>query len=342
MRALFTGVSSFTGAWFARALAAAGFAVVGLHRRALDAYALPERRRLALVAGSTRLAHTPSLADPAVARRLAAERAQLLCLHGAEVGDHRAARFDVAGVLERTCAGLGELLDRFARSGGRAVLVTGSIFEADEGRGSAPLRAFNRYGLAKTLIWQTIRFEVERRGLALGKFVIAHPVGPLDKPTGLVPDLLAAWRRGEPAFLRRPHLIRDFLPVDGLALAYAAAARRLLEEERPIHLVPSFWPERVADFARRLAAALAPRLGLACAILEADPPEPSEEPVARVGLHHLDFLAPAWDPERFWDGIAAEVRGSPEAGFTPNVTQFQVENGGCFASILVGGPRSRT
>lgn len=335
MRALLTGVSSFTGAWFARALAEAGFAVLGLHRRPLDTYPLEARRRLALVARCTRLLHAPGLADPAVIERLAAERTELLCLHGAEVGDHRAAGFDIGGALHRACAGLSELLDRFARSGGRAVLVTGSIFEADEGRGTTPLRAFNRYGLAKTLVWQTVRFEVERRGLVLGKFVIAHPVGPLDKPSGLVPDLLAAWRRGEAASLRRPHLVRDFLPVDGLALAYAGCARRLLEDERPIHLVPSFWPERVADFARRLAAALGPRLGLSCAIRAADPPEPCEEPMARVGLHHLDFLAPGWDAERFWDGVAAEIRASPDARPDRRVYQFLVENGGPPASILI-------
>ena len=34
------------------------------------------------------------------------------------------------------------------------VIVTGSVFEQDEGAGNAPLRAFSPYGLSKGLTWQ--------------------------------------------------------------------------------------------------------------------------------------------------------------------------------------------
>jgi UDP-glucose 4-epimerase len=303
MRALLTGASSFTGTWFASALAARGFAVTAAHRRPLEAYPGLARRRLTRLVGKVQLVRVPALTSPEAAALLTRERFDLLCLHGAQVSDHRSPDFDVTGALTATTAGLGPLLDRFAAAGGRAVLATGSIFESDEGRGPAPLRAFNPYGLAKTLIWHTVRFEVERRGLALGKFTIAHPVGPLDKP-GLVTELLAAWCRGEPARIRRPQLVRDFLPVDALAAAYAGAARTLVEEGRPVHLAPSFWPESVGAFARRLAAAIGPRTGLACAVRLADPPEPSDEPPGRVGIEPLRGLAPGWDEGRFWDALA--------------------------------------
>lgn len=304
MRVLLTGVSSFTGSWFARALAARGFTVTAGHRRSIEAYPRLQRRRLAGLEGRIRLVRLPGLASPEATALVESERFDLLCLHGAEVGDHRSPAFDVGGALARTTAGLGLLLDRFAASAGRAVLVTGSIFEADEGSGPAPLRAFNPYGLAKTLIWQTIRFEVERRGLIVGKFVIAHPVGPFDKP-GLVSELLGAWCRGEPARIRRPQLVRDFVAVDALATAYAETARRLVAEGRPLRLVPSLWPETVAAFTARLAAAIGTRTGLACAVRLADPPEPSDEPPARIGIEPLSELAPDWDEARFWDALAA-------------------------------------
>ncbi len=306
MRALLTGASSFTGTWFASALAERGFAVTALHRRPLEAYSPLARRRLARLDGGVRLVRLPGLGSAEALALLERERFDILCLHGAEVDDHRSPNFDVAGALARTTAGLGPLLDRFAAGDGRAVLVTGSIFEADEGRGPLPLRAFNPYGLAKTLIWQTIRFEVERRGLLLGKLVIAHPVGPLDKP-GLVSELLAAWCRGETASIRRPFLVRDFVAVDALALAYAEAARRLVNERRPVHLVPSLWPESVAAFVGRLAEAIGRRTGLACAVRLAAPPEPSDEPPFRVGSDTLRALVPNWDEERFWDGLAATL-----------------------------------
>lgn len=306
MRALLTGASSFTGTWIATALAEAGFEVCALHRRPLAAYPPLPRRRLERLAGRVELVELATLAGPEAAALVETLRPDLLCLHGAEVADHRSPAFDVAAALARSCEGIAALLDRLAVAGGRAVLVTGSIFEADEGRGEAPLRAFNPYGLAKTLAWHSIRFEAERRGLTLGKLTIAHPVGPLDKP-GLVTDLLGAWRHGEPAFVRRPHLVRDFVAVDALAAAYARTARRLLEEGRPLRIVPSLWPESVGAFAGRLAAALRPRLGLDCAIRFADPPEPTDEPPVRVGLDPIAGLVPGWDEARFWDAVAADV-----------------------------------
>lgn len=312
MRALLTGASSFTGTWIADALAAAGLAVTAIHRRPLEAYPPLPRQRLARLRGRVELVELGSLASPAATALVDALRPELLALHGAEVGDHRAPDFDVAGALARTCAGLPALLDRFLARGGRAVLVTGSIFEADEGQGSPPLRAFNPYGLAKTLIWQTIRFEVERRGLALGKLAIAQPVGPLDKP-GLVRDLLEAWRRGEAALVRRPDLVRDFLPVDALAAAYARAAGQLLETGRPLRLAPSHWAEPVGAFVERLARALRPRLGRACAVRRADPPEGSDEPPARVGLDPLGGLVPGWDEAAFWAALAADAETGPAA-----------------------------
>ncbi|MCS7266901.1 MAG: NAD(P)-dependent oxidoreductase [Geminicoccaceae bacterium] len=308
MRALVTGVSSFTGAWFALALVARGFAVTGVHRRARTDYPPEAQARLALLEGRVALLRAPALDSEPVRDALARERPRLLCLHGAEVGAHRAAGFDVLGAVARTTAGIDRLLDRFAGAGGRAVLVTGSVFEAEEGRGAAPLRAVNPYGLAKTLTWQVLRFAVERRNLALGKFVVAHPVGPFDKPTGLVPDLLAAWRRGEAAVLRRPRLVRDFLAIDGLAAAYARAALALLEHGHRVHLVPSLWPEPVRAFARRLSAAIGPRLSVRCTVREAEPPEPSEEPTVRTGLHDLCALVPAWDPEAFWNAFARSIQ----------------------------------
>ncbi len=303
MRALVTGASSFTGCWFALALASQGVTVTAIQRRPRHVYPPAERARLALLADRVTLLEAASLASEPVLAAIARSQPDLLCLHGAAVGDHRDPRYDVLEAVARTTEGLDHLLDAFSAAGGRAVLVTGSVFEVGEGASTEPLRAVNLYGLAKSLIWQIVRFAAERRGLILGKFVIAHPVGPFDKTMGLVPDLLAAWRRGEPALVRRPELVRDFLPIDALAAAYAAAALKLLGHGS-VHLVPSLWPERTATFARRMARALRSRMGLDCAVAECEPSEPSEEPAIRIGLHDLRTLVPAWDPEAFWDLFA--------------------------------------
>lgn len=298
MRALLTGASSFTGAWFAHALTAAGIEVTATCRGRLDRYEGLARRRLDAVRRICRL--VDGFADGAGAF---AEPVDLLCLHGATVGDHRAAGFDPLAALAADTAGLEPLLDRFLAQGGRAVLATGSIFEADVGQGTPPHGALSPYGLAKTLTFQVIRHQVERRRLTLGRFVIPHPFGPLEKP-GLTAALAQAWHLGEVPLIRQPHLVRDFVPIDALAAAYARFAGALLVADHPLTLTPSFWPESTAVFVARFGRELGPRLGLPCRSLSAEPPEPSAEPLIRVGTDALGTWLPHWDESRSWNLVA--------------------------------------
>ena len=74
----------------------------------------------------------------------------LLCHHAARTGDYRSPDFDVIGSASpktpTICAAvLKAMLDR----GLAGVVLTGSVFEQDEGAGNAPLRAFSPYGLSK-------------------------------------------------------------------------------------------------------------------------------------------------------------------------------------------------
>ena len=59
------------------------------------------------------------------------------------------------------------------------ILLTGSVFENDEGAGSRDLRAFSPYGLSKGFTWQLFRYHAQIRSMTLGKFVIPNPFGPL-------------------------------------------------------------------------------------------------------------------------------------------------------------------
>lgn len=300
MRALLTGASSFTGFWFAAALANEGFALTATCRRRLSSYEGLARARLDAVPGMGKL--VDGLADDgsSLATLLhESPRIDLLCLHGATVGDYRARDFDALAALAADTSGLDQLLDMFIKQGGRAVLVTGSIFEADAGRGTAPRGAFNPYGLAKTLSWHTVRFAVESRGLALGKLVIANPFGPLEKPS-LTSSLAGAWHRGEIPEIQQPRLVRDFVPIDGLALAYASFARKICETEGTHSLTPSGFAEPTALFVERFASSLRAELGIACQYTLAERPKPVQEPLIRVGIDPLEQAAPGWEEGKSW------------------------------------------
>lgn len=301
MRVLFTGASSFTGAWFVRALAEAGAEVVAPLRGGLDDGGAARQARLATVEGVASLHAHAALGSARLHDLAAAGQAfDLVCLHAAEVGDFRKPGYDPLAAAAAGTAGLGRLLDA---SRCRAALVTGSVFEADEGIGDAPLPAVGGYGLAKTLAWQTARFEVERRGLTLGKLTIAHPFGPLEKD-GLTRGLLEAWAKNAPARIQHPRLVRDLVPVRWLARAYLELARDLVILARPLRRTPSGFAEPLGAFATRMATALRPLLGRRCAIDAASGPAPSDEPAVRIGCHPLSELADHDEVATMWHAYA--------------------------------------
>ncbi len=304
-----TGASSFTGAWFASALLAAGHEVVALARRDPDAWEEARRRRLAFLAPGLRVLGPAPFGSRAFLHCLDSFGPfDLLALHGAEAGDHRSPRFDVAAAVAANTRNLDAVLERAAERGTRAVLVTGSLFEAEEGDGERPLRPFNPYGRAKTLTWRRIREAATARGLVVGKFTLGHPVGPGEKP-GLVRTVLDAWQAGELPHIRHPHLVRDFQPVDRLARAYADFAARLPTMPAGTWtLCPSGWTGTLEELVERIAVAMRPRLARPCRFTVADPPEPTTEPVRRTGLHPLRLLVPDWDEGFFFDRWAAAVR----------------------------------
>jgi UDP-glucose 4-epimerase len=313
IRVLFTGASSFTGTWFVRALAERGVEVIAPCRSRLADGDADRRRWLASIAGSCRLVEScPFGSEPFLELVRAVGPIDLFCHHGTKSGDHRDPSLDVLDAVAAHTAAIEPTLDALMAAGCRTLLLTGTVFEADEGLADPPAGACSPYGLAKTLIWQVFRHHAERRGLTLGKLVIASPFGPLEKP-GLARHLATSWCQGRTPVLRCPQLVRDHLQVPLLAAAYARFALDLPGRRSGTHrLTPSQFAEPLGRFADRLAGALSPRLRRPCRFTCAAPPEPTDEPARRCGLDPLERLVPDLDPDEAWDAYATSLLGEFE------------------------------
>ncbi len=145
----------------------------------------------------------------------------VLCHHGAEVGDYRSPDFDPYQAAAANLHRLPEVLRALKDRGCGRLVLTGSVFEANEGAGSTPLRAFSPYGLSKTLTAAAAAFYTDREGFTFEKFVIPNPFGPYEEPR-FTAYLMKTWLAGETARVQTPRYVRDNIHVSLLAKAYAA------------------------------------------------------------------------------------------------------------------------
>ncbi|CBS91500.1 NAD-dependent epimerase/dehydratase family protein [Azospirillum lipoferum] len=309
MRILLTGASSFTGLWFAQALSAAGHEVTAPLRRSAVEYSglrgtrVSELARVAEVVWDCPFGGTRFL-------ELADGRWDLLCHHAAHVGNYRSPDFDVAAAVAENSLALPQILRTLLKRGLRGIVLTGSVFEQNEGAGDTPLRAFSPYGLSKGLTAQVFDYWCGVLGVPFGKFVIANPFGPFEEPR-FCAYLVGCWQRGEVPRVRTPLYVRDNIHVSLLACAYAKFAERVASSQGVTKLNPSGYVESQGAFAQRFARELAPRLAMDCPLELLEQTE-FTEPAVRLNTDRIDGHALGWSESAAWDSVALFYGGNAD------------------------------
>lgn len=303
MNILLTGASSFTGYWFVEKLAAAGHEVVAPLRGDFDIPNQPERStRLRRLRGKVELVPGCGFGSAKFLALAGSRDFDVLCHHGAEVGDYRNPEFDIAGAAARNTSNLRGVLRVMSGRGLKGVVLTGSIFEYDEGAGSLPLLAFSAYGVSKGLTAQIVRHRCHEIDMRFGKFVIPNPFGPFEQPR-LGAYLARTWAAGGTAEIRTPDYIRDNIHVSLLAACY----RRFVEETEAAPIVrklnPSGYVESQGAFVERVAREVSRRVGLSCAV-KLLPQTKFPEPVMRVNTDPAANYVSGWDEAAAWDEYA--------------------------------------
>lgn len=308
MKILFTGASGFTGMWFARGLAAAGHALTATLTRVRSEYDGLRARRLQILENAVVFKTSIRFGEDAFLQLLEREGPwDLLCHHAAEVANYRSPDFDPIQALRSNALRVNQALAAFKQAGGGAIVLTGSVFEPDEGLGNEPGRAFSPYGLSKGLTWQCFRYYAQSHGLKLGKFTIPNPFGPWEEPR-FTSYLIRAWQERRTAEVQTPDYIRDNIPADLLAACYVRFAQQVMEQPALLtRLNPSGYVESQGAFARRFAEQMRDRLQLDCS-LRLLPQTDHREPWMRVNHDPARAWVPAWDETRFWDETAEYYR----------------------------------
>lgn len=302
MRVLFTGASSFTGYWFVKELTQAGHEVIAVIRRRPDEYEGVRRERVQHVTEIASFVRVCSFGDDEFLA-CASEGWDLLCHHASETAEYKSPDFDVTHAFAANTRRLPAVLDALRAGGGGALVLTGTVFESDEGYAEGTARAFSPYGLSKSLTFQAFRFYCEAAGVRFGKFVIPNPFGPFEEPR-FTSHLVRSWYEGMTPTVSTPDYIRDNIHVSLLARAYVRFAESVPVTDHFVRVNPSGYRESQGDFARRFAREMERRLPVPCPVEFGQQADVSE-PLVRTNTDQLDMVELGWDEEHAWDDLAA-------------------------------------
>jgi len=300
MKILFTGGSSFTGYWFAKQLASAGNDVFVLFRRQPNEY--PDHLRRERVKALADICHPLfcSFGDDTFLELVEKDSWDIFCHHAADATDYKSSDFNVMGAVENNTRRLPLILDLLKAAGCTKVVVTGSVFENDEGAGSQALEAFSPYGLSKGITWQMFRYYAQSRRFSLGKFVIPNPFGPYEEAR-FSHYLFKSWFAESTAIINAPSYVRDNIHVSLLAKAYVNFIETL--DDGISRTNPCGYIESQGAFALRLAREMKGRLGLECK-LDLRPQSDFSEPRIRINTDVPDTEALNWSEKDAWDELA--------------------------------------
>jgi len=227
-----------------------------------------------------------------------------LCHHAADVTNYKSPDFNAQAALENNTRNLPAVLAALQAGGLKSVVLTGTFFEAGEGRGTEPLVTFSPYSHSKTLTCERFQEVCSAHGLPLGKFVLPNPVGPFEEPR-FTAFLMNHWKAGRSAEVKTPDYVRDNIHVDLLAAVYAQFAARVAAQNAGfIKMNPSGYVESQGEFARRVAREVKSRLGWNCELILARQ-ESFTEPLERTNTEPATALVPGWNEAKAWDAFAA-------------------------------------
>jgi UDP-glucose 4-epimerase len=305
MDILFTGASSFTGYWFVKTLSEAGHNVyTTFTKNKPDDYEGIRKERVLRIVRISRPVFNCSFGDNNFLRLLeSASGFDLLCHHAADVRNYKSFEFDVNSAIQNNTHNLSQTLDIINEGKIRGVILTGSVFEQNEGKGNKPLAAFSPYGFSKGLTWQIFEYYCRIKNVKLGKFVIPNPFGPFEEPR-FTNYLVKNWFEDKTPGVNTPDYIRDNIHISLLAEVYNYFVSEFISSKKQIVKInPSGYTESQWKFTSRFAKELSKRLNIKCKF-ELNEQTDFSEPLKRINFNNAARIAKRWKESDAWDDAA--------------------------------------
>lgn len=306
MKILFTGSSSFSGYWFIKTLAEKGHDVYSIFtRKYIDDYSETRKLRVQKVVDISTPVWGCSFGDEQFLSLIDNEF-DVLCHHAADVTNYKSDDFDFINAVQNNTNAIKKVFEKLKKTSCKSVILTGSVFEQNEGTGS--FRAFSPYGLSKGLTADIFRYHAEINDVKLGKFVIPNPIGPFEE-FRFTSFLMKQWKNKEIPSVKTPKYVRDNIHVSLLAETYNYFVSQVANNAKIFQKInPSGYIGTQGEFTKIFSEEMQKRTGLACEFTLNDQKE-FTEPRIRVNYHKADEIIGDWDEQKAWDEMANYYMG---------------------------------
>lgn len=302
MKILFTGASSFTGMWFVEELINCNHDVTVALRSKEESYSGLRKRRLERLYKHCKIIFDCSFGSDNFLDAIENQKPwDLLCHHAADVTDYKSPSFNYSKALQSNTHNIPTVFEKLKTAQCRHVLLTGSIFEQNEGICSSGNKAISPYGLSKELTSNVFNHFCSMNSLAFGKFVIPNPFGPYEEER-FTTYLIKEWIKRRTATISTPCYVRDNIPVTLLAKSYACFVEKFASQEKNLKINPSYRPQSQRAFTQKFSDEMKKRLSLPCDYQCALQTH-FQEPKTRVNTDIIQD-AHSWDENTFWDSLA--------------------------------------
>lgn len=284
-----TGVTSFSGYWFARKLIMMGneLIIVRTTNQTTNHW-LTELKRESLGFQceffGTELMNCISI--------------DALLLHGSSMQDRRSLDFNIPMAVEKTVS-VTKWINKYFET--KAVVHTGTFSENNESVGENPLQSFNPYSTSKQLIYENHKRIFE--GVPLLKYVMPNPFGQLQQ-NNLFSYLEKVWAQKEVPIISKPDYIRDFVPIDLLSTNYSKIVEEfILGKYTSEKYAPSYFIGSNKNMATIYSNEISRRIGIELP-LKFEKQLDYDEPRIRININPANLIVKEWRENQFWDNLA--------------------------------------
>ena len=300
MNILITGVSSFTGLYFIRALHQRGHTIFGVHQSPIEQYTGIYKTRIELAKFHVQKMFQASFGDERFCDAIRNIDIDIYCHHGAYTKDYNSPNFPVEKAVSRNTYNVNTVCELLRRSGCQHLVSTSSIF-AGNGPICSEVTPFSGYGIAKWRTDEIVKKASKVQGIGWSRYIIPNPFGPFDNHK-LPYEMALQWAKNKPLVLKTPHYIRDNVPVQLLAEHYAEWVEGLTEKTAKTTAMPSGYVSTMQDFSERVANEIRLRTNWPCRIVT-----DQHSSIQPTVLHNTDNILgrSSFNEKIMWDELSA-------------------------------------